>query len=138
MERTSHELDIAKRTRNRLVTLDRIAHSYENAGHVETAEKYFKSAIALYDKSRGQRELSKGSERDAADLMALDLEIPGVLFNYSQLLMSLQRLDEAESVLKRALTFAHISSLSGENLELIRSALVSVSSAKSADKVKKL
>ncbi|KAG2952143.1 hypothetical protein PC117_g3040 [Phytophthora cactorum] len=127
-------VNVASRERNRVVTLDRIAQSYENRGHVKTAERYFKQAISAYDQSRGRRELSKASRIEAMDLAALDREIPGVLFNYSQLLMANKRWSEAGNALQRALTLARMSSLSDEYVEYIEGAMASVKSAMAAEK----
>ncbi|OWZ11791.1 hypothetical protein PHMEG_00015140 [Phytophthora megakarya] len=134
LEHNSREMKVAKRERNRVVTLDRIAQSYENRGHVQTAERYFKQSIGAYDQNRGRRELSKASKSEAADLAALDREIPGVLFNYSQLLIANQRWNEAGSALQRAMTLARASSLSEEYVGLIESAIDSVKAAKAAEK----
>ncbi|KAG3108870.1 hypothetical protein PI125_g11425 [Phytophthora idaei] len=134
LEHNSREMNVASRERNRVVTLDRIAQVYENRGHVKTAETYFKQAISAYDQSRGRRELSKASRIEAMDLVALDREIPGVLFNYSQLLMANKRWSEAGNALQRALTLARVSSLSDEYVEYIEGAMASVKSAMAAEK----
>ncbi|KAG6949844.1 hypothetical protein JG688_00014464 [Phytophthora aleatoria] len=134
LEHNSREMNVASRERNRVVTLDRIAQVYENRGHVKTAERYFKQAISAYDQSRGRRELSKASRIEAMDLVALDREIPGVLFNYSQLLMANKRWSEAGNALQRALTLARVSSLSDEYVEYIEGAMASVKSAMVAEK----
>lgn len=134
LEHNSHELNAAKRERNRVVTLDRIAQSYENRGQVQTAERYFKQAISAYDQNRGRRELSKASRADAADLAALDREIPGVLYNYSQLLMAQKRWIEAGKALQRAKTLARSAKLSEEHVELINGSIDSVKTAKAAAK----
>ncbi|KUG00408.1 hypothetical protein AM587_10001421 [Phytophthora nicotianae] len=127
-------MNVATRERNRVVTLDRIAQSYENRGHVKTAERYFKQAINAYDQNRGRRELSKASKSQAVDLAALDREIPGVLFNYSQLLVANKRWNEAGNTLQRALTLARVSSLSDEYVGLIEGAVANVKAAKVAGK----
>ncbi|KAL3659718.1 hypothetical protein V7S43_015392 [Phytophthora oleae] len=134
LEHNSREMNVAKRERNRVVTLDRIAQSYENRGHVKTAERYFKQAISAYDQNRGRRELSKVSTSEAADLVGLDREIPGVLFNYAQLLMANERWTEAGNALQRAMTLARVSSLSDEYVDLIEGARASVRAAKAAEK----
>ncbi|KAH7463735.1 uncharacterized protein KRP23_12929 [Phytophthora ramorum] len=132
LEHNSREMKVAKRERNRVVTLDRIAQSYENRGHVQTAERHFKQAVSAYDQNRGRRELSKASNTEAADLAALDREIPAVLFNYSQLLMANKRWSEAGHALQRAMILARASSLSEEYVELIEDAIESVRAAKEA------
>ncbi|ETI31756.1 hypothetical protein F441_21211 [Phytophthora nicotianae CJ01A1] len=134
LEHNSREMNVATRERNRVVTLDRIAQSYENRGHVKTAERYFKQAINAYDQNRGRRELSKASKSQAVDLAALDREIPGVLFNYSQLLVANKRWNEAGNTLQRALTLARVSSLSDEYVGLIEGAVANVKAAKVAGK----
>ncbi|KAL7679720.1 putative tetratricopeptide-like helical domain superfamily [Plasmopara halstedii] len=126
LEHNSREPNVAKRDRNRVVTLDRIAQSYENMGYATTAEKYFEDAISVYDQNRGQRELSKATDNDAADLQALDQEISGTLYNYSRFLVKAKRWSKAENSLKRALILARISSLSNDYIELIEDALVKV------------
>ncbi|KAE8904512.1 hypothetical protein PF005_g2779 [Phytophthora fragariae] len=132
LEHNSRELRPARRERNRVVTLDRIAQSYEDRGHVETAERYFKQAISAYNQNRGRRELSKASETEVADLAALDREVPAVLFNYSQLLMANERWGEAGTVLQRAMTLARVSALSDEYVGLIAGATERVRAAKAA------
>ncbi|KAG6615483.1 Tetratricopeptide-like helical [Phytophthora cinnamomi] len=134
LEHNSRELKPAKRERNRVVTLDRIAQSYEDRGHRKTAERYFKQAISAYDQNRGRRELSRASGAEAADLAALDREIPAVLFNYSQLLMANKRWGEAAAVLERARTLARVSALSSEHVGLIEDAIDRVGAAKAAEK----
>ncbi|GMF30115.1 unnamed protein product [Phytophthora fragariaefolia] len=165
LEHNSRELKPAKRERNRVVTLDRIAQSYEDRyvritcnglaghresnnncicvrglatttgrGHGRTAERYFKQAISTYDQNRGRRELSKASKVDAADLAALDREIPAVLFNYSQLLMANERWGEAGAVLQRARTLARTSTVTAEHLKLIEAAIDRVRAVKAAEK----
>ncbi|KAK1930196.1 Progesterone-induced-blocking factor 1 [Phytophthora citrophthora] len=134
LEHNSREMKVAKRERNRVVTLDRIAQSYENRGHIKTAERYFKQAISAYDQNRGRRELSKASTSDQADLAGLDREIPGVLFNYAQMLMANERWTEAGNALQRAMTLARVSSLSDEYVELIEDAMASVRTAKAKEK----
>ncbi|CAI5720799.1 unnamed protein product [Hyaloperonospora brassicae] len=133
LEHTSHEAKVAKRERNRVITLDRIAQSYMNRGHGETAERYFRQAISAYDQSRGRRAISKVSTSDRADLAALDREIAAVLFNYSQLMMADKRLDEAGNVLQRALRLARSSLLSEEHADLIKGAIATVQSAKAME-----
>ncbi|KAG7400420.1 Progesterone-induced-blocking factor 1 [Phytophthora boehmeriae] len=132
LEHNSRELNVAKRERNRVVTLDRIAQSYENRGHVKSAERYFREAITAFDQNRGRRELSKPSKTEDADLAALDREIPGVLYNYSQLLMAHQRWSEAGNALQRALTLARLSSLTEDYVQLIEKGIGSVRAAKAA------
>ncbi|KAG1688723.1 hypothetical protein DVH05_003160 [Phytophthora capsici] len=134
LEHNAREMKVAKRERNRVVTLDRIAQSYENRGHIKTAERYFKHAISAYDQHRGRRELSKASASDQADLAGLDREIPGVLFNYAQLLMANKRWTEAGTALQRAMTLARVSSLSDEYVELIEGAIATVRAAKAVEK----
>ncbi|KAG7390433.1 Progesterone-induced-blocking factor 1 [Phytophthora pseudosyringae] len=134
LEHNSRAMEGAKRERNRVVTLDRIAQSYENRGHAKTAERYFKHAVRAYDRNRGRRELSKASTSEAADLAALNREIPAVLFNYSQLLAANKRWTEAGIALQRALTLARVSSLSDEYVELIEGAMAGVRAAKKAEK----
>jgi hypothetical protein len=101
-------------------------------GHVKAAERYFKQAIRAYDQNRGRRELSQASKSEAADLAALDREIPAVLFNYSHLLMANERWGEAGHALQRARTLARVSSLAEEHVELIEGAIGSVRAAKAA------
>ncbi|RLN52220.1 hypothetical protein BBJ29_000783 [Phytophthora kernoviae] len=132
LEHNSREMNVAKRERNRVVTLDRIAQSYENRGHIKAAERYFKEAISAFDQNRGRRKLSKSSKTEDADLAALDREIPGVLYNYSQLLMTHQRWGEAGKALQRALTLARVSSLTEDYVGLIEGGIGSVRAAKAA------
>ncbi|KAL7679693.1 putative tetratricopeptide-like helical domain superfamily [Plasmopara halstedii] len=126
LEHNSREPNVAKIDRNRVVTLDRIAQSYENMGFATTAEKYFEDAISVYDQHRGQRELSKATDNDAADLQALDQEISGTLYNYSHFLVKAKRWSKAENSLKRALILARVSSLTNDYIELIEDALAKV------------
>ncbi|RLN73639.1 hypothetical protein BBJ28_00004933 [Nothophytophthora sp. Chile5] len=99
----------------------------------QAAERYFKQAIKAYDRHRGRRELSKTSDSEAEDLAALDREIPGVLFNYAQLLMAQKRWSAAGVALQRAKTLARLSSLSEDHVELIEGAIDSVRAAKAAE-----
>ncbi|EEY70653.1 uncharacterized protein PITG_06127 [Phytophthora infestans T30-4] len=134
LEHNLSEMNVATRERNRVVTLDRIAQSYENRGHVNTAERYFKQAISTYDQNRGRRELSKVPRSEAIDVAALDREMPGVLFNYSQLLLANKRWSEAGNTLQRALSLARVSSLSSEYVELIEGAMANVKAVEASEK----
>ncbi|CAH0490013.1 hypothetical protein KXD40_007077 [Peronospora effusa] len=135
LEHNLRETKAAKRERNCVVTLDRIAQSYENRGHTMTAERYYKQSISAYDQNRGRRELSKAPRSEVADLAALDREIAAVLYNYSQLLMTNKRWNEASDTLQRAMTLARKSSLSKEYVDLIEGAIASVKSNRATEKI---
>uniref|UniRef100_A0AAV1TIJ6 Uncharacterized protein n=1 Tax=Peronospora matthiolae TaxID=2874970 RepID=A0AAV1TIJ6_9STRA len=128
LEHNSHEMRVAKRELNHVITLDRIAQTYMKRGHDNTAEKYFRQAISAYDQSRGRRSISSVTVSERADVAALDREITAVLFNYSQLMMADNRLVEAENVLQRALALARSSLMSDEHADLIKGAIASVRS----------
>ncbi|CAI5727017.1 unnamed protein product [Peronospora destructor] len=134
LEHNLRETKVAKRERNCVVTLDRIAQSYENRGHTMTAERYYKQSIRAYDQNQGRRELSKVPRSEVADLAALDREIAAVLYNYSQLLMANKRWNEASNALQRAMTLARMSSLSEKYVDLIEGAIASVRSNRATEK----
>ncbi|CAH0515703.1 unnamed protein product [Peronospora belbahrii] len=134
LEHNLRETNVAKREKNCVVTLDRIAQSYENRGHITTAEKYYKQSISAYNQNQGRRKMSKTSRSEVEDLSALDREIPAVLYNYSQLLMANKRWNEASNALQRAATLARVSSLSEEYVKLIDGAIANVRLARTTEK----
>lgn len=68
---------------------------------------------------------------DHAEAAQIDREIPAVLYNYGQQLVHLQRWDEAQVYLARALKLAMGSSLPEENVTKIQMMLHDISGASS-------
>lgn len=150
--------------KRRIVTLDRIAQCYEDRcvlfrvglrvcclavalmrhgvaidrGQKKAAERYFKQAVAEFDKHSGQRALSSATHRTSATSQAgngeaserreVDREIPGVLYNYGRFLLSERRMAEAKTVLRRAFRLAKAAALEDEDIALIDEQLEVLSS----------
>lgn len=155
--------DAAKRDMSRVVTLDRIAQCYQDKyallltrfivyylfkltrvllcvinyrGEQVAAEKYYKEAISVYDKSRAARPVAGLKDTASADpdeAPQIDREIPAVLYNYGQQLVHLQRWDEAQVYLARALKLTTGSSLPEEIVEKIQMMLHDIAGASSED-----
>ncbi|TYZ65945.1 hypothetical protein PybrP1_006113, partial [[Pythium] brassicae (nom. inval.)] len=121
--------DAAKREASHVVTLDRIAQCFQDKGEQTRAERYYREAIDVYDKSlrRATGVTPAESSGDAGE--QVDSEIPAVLFNYGQQLMHLGRWEEAATQLRRARKLANEASLSSEHVAKIESLLFNVSAA---------
>lgn len=111
----SYVPDPSTRVMSRVVTLDRIAQSYQDRGEQVQAERYFREAIDVFDKSRA----SAAPTDDKTDVAPVDREIPAVLYNYGQQLLHLQRYDDAHAQLSRSLALATDSSLPADRIAKI-------------------
>lgn len=96
-------------------------------GEQVAAERYYKEAIAVYD--RGSRRATSSSGASSKQMEQVDREIPAVLFNYGQQLMHLRRYEEATAQLQRALKLANRSSLEKEHIAKIETMLFDISTA---------
>lgn len=90
----------------------------------------------MYDKSRAARpvaDLKDTASAGSTEAAQIDREIPAVLFNYGQQLVHLQRWDEAQLYLARALKLAMGSSLPEENVVKIQVMLRDIAGVRSDD-----